>query len=503
MIRNMHCSRIEHLNPPERPHIGARIACPRESLIWHEHADKPSALRRFTVRTPGLRRGSARTCRPRVLTRRFASLFASKVPKTILSLVLVCLSIVFASTAQESVTTLAGSALVSGSQNGSGTNALFSDPTGLAIDAAGNLFIADNQNHVIRKFSTNGIVSTFAGHIGQSGSADGTGTNAWFNNPTGIAIAPNGNLYVTDSENHTIRCITSNAVVTTLAGLPGQNGATNATGNLARFDTPLGICVDALGTIYVADTGNHLIRKVTAAGAVTTLAGKAGVWGTNNGTGSAASFNSPAGIAIDSRTNLFVSDSNNHTIRKITPSGVVTTFAGTPGVDGTNDGPANIALFRKPGEIKIDRNNTIYVVDSFNHTIRRISTNAIVSTVAGQPGSRGAMDGFGSQALFFNPYGLAIDHNGNLRIADTYNQTIRFAYAPIAASLSRSPADGGFIISWQSIAGDSYQVQMQDAPGAPWQNLGTPVTATNSTASLTDITQPENARRLYRVKLMP
>lgn len=407
-----------------------------------------------------------------------------------------------ASLAQEVVTTLAGTVLVSGSSNGPVATALFSDPTGLAMDTAGNVYIADNQNHAIRKLSTNGIVSTLAGKFGISGSADGTGTNASFNNPSGIAIASNGTLYVTDTGNNTIRCITANGVVTTLAGLAGQTGTTNASGSLARFSSPLGIAIDASGMIYVADSGNHTIRKVTSAGLVTMFVGSPGVWGTNNGAGASALFNGPVGIAIDSHSNLFVSDSNNDTIRKITPSGNVTTWAGAPGMDGTNDGTGNLALFCHPGELKMDHNNMLYVVDSFNHAIRCITTNAIVTTVAGLGENEGSIDGLGTQARFFNPYGLAIDHNGNLRIADTYNQTIRFAYVPMIAALNQDI--NTMVITWHSVVGNTYQVQYKNpSVAATWQNLGNTITATNSTAAFTDDSALSVSQRFYRVKLMP
>lgn len=415
----------------------------------------------------------------------------------------ICALLPLLSRAQEAVTTIAGSALMTGTNNGPAATALFSDPTGLAMDSIGNLYIADNQNHVIRKLSTNGIVSTIAGQAGRPGSADGTGTNAFFNNPSGIAIGTNGLLYVTDTGNNTIRCIATNGVVTTLAGLAGQTGATNASGTLARFNSPLGIAIDPAGMIFVADSGNHLIRKVTPSGAVSTFAGRPGVWGTNDGSGTTALFNGPVGLALDSNTNLFVSDANNQTIRKITPAGIVTTWAGTPGVDGLVDGTGNAALFRQPAELKMDRNNNLYVVDSFNHNIRRITTNGTVTTVAGLADNSGTSDGFGSQSRFFNPYGLAIDHNGNLRIADTYNQTIRFAYATISASLDREPNGGGFIISWQSVPGDSYQVQFKEMmPGSTWENLGNPVTTTTSIGTITDSTISAGTR-FYRVKLMP
>ena len=409
-----------------------------------------------------------------------------------------------ASFAQPAVTTLAGSVLISGSADGPTSTALFSDPTGLAIDASGNIYVADNRNHTLRKLSPNGMVTTLAGQSGQPGAVDATGTNASFNNPSGIVLGLNGLLYVTDTGNQTIRSVSTNGVVTTLAGLAGQNGATNATGALARFDTPLGIAVDQAGIIYVADSGNHLIRKVTSSGVVTTLAGSPGVWGSADGMGGAALFNCPVGIAVDSSGTLYVSDSNNHTIRKMTPSGTVTTWAGSPGVDGTDDGTGSAARFSKPAELKIDRNNNLFVVDSFSHTIRRISTNAMVTTVAGSAGNSGATDGSGSQARFFNPYGLAIDHNGNLGISDTYNQTIRFAYTPITVSLSQNASGNGFVISWLAVAGNIYQVEFKTLTnGSAWQNLGGLVTATNSTGTQTDNSPASPNSRLYRVKLLP
>jgi len=417
----------------------------------------------------------------------------------------VALSLPIAALAQsEGVTTIAGAVLTSGSADGPVATARFGDPAGLDIDATGNLYIADNANHTIRKLTPSGMVSTLAGAAGQFGSRDATGTNALFDGPSGIVLAPNGLLYVTDTGNNTIRCITTGGAVTTLAGSSGQSGATNATGSAARFNSPLGIAVDKSGTLYVADSCNHLIRKVTAAGVVTTLAGAAGVWGAVDGTNSAALFNSPAGVAVDSVGNVFVSDSNNHAIRKITPLGLVTTWAGQLGVDGNVDGTGNGALFSKPGELKIDRNNTLYVVDAFNHTLRRIDTNAVVTTIAGVAGNSGSQDGLGQQARFFNPYGLAVDHNGNLRVADTYNETVRFAYSTIAASLSSAANGNGFVISWQAIAGDTYQVQYKNMTnGSTWQNLGAIVTASASIASQTDNSVSSTSQRLYRVKLLP
>ncbi|MDB6018834.1 MAG: hypothetical protein JWR19_3323 [Pedosphaera sp.] len=405
---------------------------------------------------------------------------------------------------QSAVTTLAGSVLTSGSTDGNTAVALFSDPTGLAMDGNGNIYVADNQNHTIRKLSPDGVVSTLAGRAGQAGSADGTGTNAFFNNPSGVALDNNGTLYITDTGNHTIRRIAPSGAVDTLAGKAGESGTTNATGNLARFNTPLGIAVDQSGVLYVADSANQLIRRITSAGAVSTLAGIPEVWGSADGPVNTATFNCPAGVAVDNNGNVYVSDSNNHAIRKITPAGAVTTWAGSVGVDGNVDATGQAARFGKPGELKIDKGNNLFVVDSFNHTIRKLTTNAVVTTIAGSAGNGGAANGLGDEARFLNPYGLAVDRNGNLRVSDTYNQTIRFLYAPIAASLTQPSANGSFVIAWQAVPGNQYQVQSRNAIGeAAWQNLGAVVTATTTTATQTDDSTPTVPQRFYRVLLLP
>lgn len=409
-----------------------------------------------------------------------------------------------ASIAQQVATTLGGSVLTTGSTDGPAAVALFNDPAGLAIDAGGNVYVADNANHAIRKLSSSGIVTTIAGRASQAGSANGSGTNAFFNNPSGIALASNGALYVSDTGNNTIRSVSTNGVVATLAGFAGQSGTTNGTGTLARFNAPLGIAVDNAGIIYVADSGNHTIRKVTPAGVVSTLAGSPAVWGSTDGAAGAALFNCPVGVVVDSNGNIFVSDANNYTIRKITPAGVVSTWAGLAGVEGAVDGMGNAARFGKPAELKIDRQNNLYVADSFNCVIRRITTNGVVTTVAGLAGAGGSEDGLGAQARFFNPYGLAIDHNGNLRVSDTYNETIRLVYNPIVALLTRDAAGNGVRVSWQGVAGNKYQVQYQDKiAGEAWQNLGGILTATNTDCFQTDGLFSSNPQRFYRVMLIP
>jgi hypothetical protein len=214
------------------------------------------------------------------------------------------------------VTTLAGSGAY-GSTNGTGTAASFETLVGIAVDASGNVYVADASNNLIRKITSGGVVTTLAGS-GSSGSANGAGTAASFNFPDGVAIDTSGNVYVADASNNLIRKITSGGVVTTLAGQAGVTGSTNGTGTAASFNHPFGVAVDTSGNVYVADVNNNLIRKITLGGVVTTLAGRVGVTGSTNGTGTVASFYDPYGVAVDTSGNVYVADEVNRLIRKIT-----------------------------------------------------------------------------------------------------------------------------------------------------------------------------------------
>ncbi len=313
------------------------------------------------------------------------------------------------------VTTLAGTIGVIGSNNGVGTAATFNYPRGIAADTSGNVYVADG-NHTIRKITASGVVSTFAGTSGSAGNIDGNASAVRFVGPNALGRASNGTMYIGSGD--TIRVLATNGSTTTLAGKGETTGSTDGAANLARYYLPQGLASDASGNIYVADRWNHTIRKITAAGVASTFAGTAGVQGSANGIGAAASFKQPAGIAVDSTGNVFVADSSNYTIRKITPSGVVSTFVGSPGQFGTADGTGSTARFRSLYQITIDGSNNLYVTDGSNKTIRKITPAGVVTTVAGLAGTAGIVNGTGSAALFKFPEGITAKSDGTLFVSD-------------------------------------------------------------------------------------
>ena len=322
------------------------------------------------------------------------------------------------------VSALAGSDFDTGTTDGTGADARFNYPQGISVDSTGTLFVADADNHTIRKVTDAGAVSTYAGTALVGSYADGTGAAAGFNGTNGATSDSAGNLYVVDSNNSTIRKITPQGVVTTIAGT-GFPGTADGTGAMAEFHYPQGITIDPAGNLYVADTGNHTIRKITPGGTVSTLAGLPGTAGSADGTGATATFSSPSGITSDAAGNLYVADAGNNIIRKITPLGDVTTIAGSAGNSGSSDSPVGLAAtFNVPQAITIDTAGNLYVADTNNRTIRKITPQREVTTLAGSV-NIGFADGAGAAANFANPSGITIDAVGNLYVADTGNHTIR------------------------------------------------------------------------------
>lgn len=343
------------------------------------------------------------------------------------------------------VTTLAGGLPSRGAVDGLGEDARFFSPRALARDAAGNYYVADRDNHLIRKIDPAGTVSTLAGLAGQAGAQDGVGAGARFNQPAGIAVTPDGStVYVVELGNHTLRWIdVATGQVGTLAGQAGMPGATDGTGTGARFHSPLGLTLAPSGDLYVADFSNHTLRRVTPAGVVTTFAGTAGATGATDATGAVARFFNPGGIAADSSGHLYVTDFNNHVVRKISPSAAVTTLAGEVGFVGSLDATGTAARFFYPYGVALDNEGFVYVTDYGNHLVRRISPTGVVRTVAGTAQSAGVADGLANAARFSFPQGILVDPDGRILVADTGNNAVRVGSpAPISEITSPLTAAG-------------------------------------------------------------
>lgn len=326
----------------------------------------------------------------------------------------------------QTVSTYAGTG-VQGSTDGSVATATLHSPKGLAVDAAGNIYFSDFLNQKIRKITPAGVVSTLAGN-GTIGSDDGPGASATFRLPAGLAVDASGNVYV----NHNgpfgskIRKITPSGLVSSFAGtgewddyaVTGKDGP----GNVATFASLKGMTIDAVGNLYVVDAGHRKIRKITPSGYVSTFAGS-GALAVIDGAATAAAFYQPEGITIDAAGNLYVTETYHNLIRKITPAGVVSTYAGS-GASGNANGPRLSASFKYPNDVVADASGNLYVADQGNNTIRKIASDGTVSTFAGT-GTAGNADGNAAIATFKGLNNLAIDASGNLYVTDFSDYKIR------------------------------------------------------------------------------
>jgi DNA-binding beta-propeller fold protein YncE len=325
------------------------------------------------------------------------------------------------------VQTLAGGQAVwkLGIQNGPALNATFQTPYAFVWDTQGQLLIADAQNHLVRKLSLNGDVSTFSGAerglLDTLTFADGDATVAKFNFPTSMARHPSGQIYIVDTDNHRIRVMNPNGHVSTFVGT-GIAGFADGNPAVAQFHRPRGIAIDSTGNVYVADTGNHSIRKISPNAMVSTLAGN-GRSGFANGQGAQAQFHHPTALILHQEV-LYSADTYNHYIRKITLTGEVTTIAGD-GREGFVDGAAAQARFRFPRGLAFDSQGNLYIADTDNHRIRKyVPAQQQVITVAGN-GSADFADGNAAVAKFNQPIGLLFDPAGHLLVADSGNNRIR------------------------------------------------------------------------------
>lgn len=323
--------------------------------------------------------------------------------------------------------TLAGTPGQYGFTDGNGAGARFWEPNGIAVDAARNLYIADTSSNAIRKMTPDRTVTTIAGLSHNYGSADGPGATATFGNPLGVAVGLNGNLFVADTYNNTIRRIDVNGNVTTFAGAAGVVGSADGTALQARFFNPSSIAIDSAGNMFVADLGNHTIRRIDTSGNVTTIAGSPGLSGDADGVGASVRFNWPVSVAVDKEGGVYVGDSGNARVKRMwaTSSGYrVVSLAGT-GWGGYNDGPNG--QFSGVQGIAVDGRGTVYVADTGNELIRTITPGGVVGTVGGQAQVQGSTDGVGPEARFHHPRGVAVTPDGDVYVTDTTNNTIRYA----------------------------------------------------------------------------
>ncbi|CAM3919303.1 MULTISPECIES: T9SS type A sorting domain-containing protein [Flavobacterium] len=317
------------------------------------------------------------------------------------------------------VSTFSGTGTI-GAMDGTSTVASFNYPTVVTFDNQNNLIVVDRSNHKIRSVSSTGIVTTISG-TGSIGAADGASNVATFKYPDGAIVDSQGNIFITDQSNHKIRKIDINGQVTTFAG-SGVAGFQDGIGVNSKFYFPAAMAIDENDNLYVADYSNHCIRKVTPSGIVTTLAGT-GISGFNDGNVTVAQFNGPTGLCFDSTGVLYVADYGNNRIRKINTNGIVSTFAGS-GTDGSTDDLGVLASFSHPAVLVFDSNDNCYVTDSGNHKIRKIDPSGNVSTFAGT-GAQGANDVVVSLATFKELTGITINSQDELFIADYANHKIR------------------------------------------------------------------------------
>jgi sugar lactone lactonase YvrE len=350
------------------------------------------------------------------------------------------------------MSTLAGSSGNPGSANGTGDGANFNSPGGVAVDASGNVYVADSGNNLIRKISPAGVVTTLAGS-GLVGSDDGAGSVAKFNYPQGIALDRSGNVYVADRDNHRIRKITPTGLVTTLAG--GNSGTLS-------FNFPSRLTVDFGGTVYVANGRSKNVKSISPGGVVTTKSRQISF-------GEQVYLGNLDGIALDTAGNIYLSDDTQR-IYKFNPEGYLTVLAGSS-FGGFADGAGTAASFNRPAGMSIDGSGNLYVADSLNHKIRRVTTAGVVTSFLGS-GLIGANDGTAAAARFNSPADVAIDATGNLYIADQLNHTIRKATAPVTQIIDfpfitdKAYGDPGFPLGASSNSGLPVTYTIVSGPAA-------------------------------------
>lgn len=389
---------------------------------------------------------------------------------------------------QGNVSTPAGAAGLTGSAEGPGTAARFNRPVSLAVAADGAIFVADSLNHSIRRIGPDGLVGTFAGLSGSAGSADGSASDARFFSPRGLTIAPDGAVIVADGGNHTIRRIGPDGQVTTLAGLAGMSGSDDGAGGTARFRLPAGVVAAPDGTLYIADTSSQLIRRLAPDGRVTTMAGSADQSGWEDGLKEKAGFFNPGALALAGDGRLIVADTANHALRSLSPDGSVTTLTGRATASGTRNGQGTAARFDLPTGIALAPDGSFAIAEEGSHTIRKLTASAQVSLLSGTPGSAGFLNGPSAEALYNKPGGVTFGPDGLLYIGDTGNKLIRLLgstgpVSTLAGTFNPLPGAAGK---------DAYATRLMDARGICLDPFGRIFLADAN--QLREITAPETLR---------
>ncbi|MFY0510159.1 RICIN domain-containing protein [Streptomyces anulatus] len=324
-------------------------------------------------------------------------------------------------------------------------------PYGIAVDSAGSVYFSDHSNHRIRRVTTDGKINTVAGATAGFRGDAGPAVSAQLNGPREVAVDRAGAVYVADSSNHRVRKITADGQISTVAGsgvagFGGDGGPATA----ARLNLPLGVAVDSAGALYVCDYHNQRVRKITADGQISTVAGS-GVAGFAGDGGSAvtAQLRNPYAVVVNSDGELFIADSSNHRVRKITADGQISTVAGTGSAGyGGDDGPATSAKLNTPLGVVVDSTGVLYISDYQNHRVRKVTPDGQISTIAGKgTAGFGGDDGPAAAAQLNNPLGLAVDCVDTLYIADYSNHRVR----KIASERMAGLPESGTVASWANV----------------------------------------------------